>query len=41
VRNEVLAQMRAGMQSNGTLVAALAALDRVIAGFYLAEAPCC
>ena len=41
VRHEVLAQMRTGLRSNATLAAALSALDRVIAGHYLAEAPCC
>jgi cytosine/adenosine deaminase-related metal-dependent hydrolase len=40
-RREVLAQMRAGMAANGKLIAALSALDDVIAAHYLAEAPCC
>jgi cytosine/adenosine deaminase-related metal-dependent hydrolase len=41
VRHEVLAQMRAGMAANGTLAAALSALEGAIARHYLAEAPCC
>jgi cytosine/adenosine deaminase-related metal-dependent hydrolase len=41
VRHEILAQMRAGMAANETLVAALAALERAIARHYLSEAPCC
>jgi cytosine/adenosine deaminase-related metal-dependent hydrolase len=41
VRREVLAQMRSGMAADGTLVAALAALERAIARHYLSEAPCC
>jgi cytosine/adenosine deaminase-related metal-dependent hydrolase len=41
VRNEVLAQLRAGMAANGKLVTALATLDHVIAAHYLVEAPCC
>jgi 5-methylthioadenosine/S-adenosylhomocysteine deaminase len=41
VRQEILAQMRAGMAANGTLETALSALERVIAKHYLADAPCC
>jgi cytosine/adenosine deaminase-related metal-dependent hydrolase len=41
VRHEVLAQMRSGMAANGTLVAALSALEQAIAKHYLADAPCC
>jgi cytosine/adenosine deaminase-related metal-dependent hydrolase len=41
VRHEVLAQMRSGIAANGTLVAALSALDQVLARHYLSEAPCC
>jgi cytosine/adenosine deaminase-related metal-dependent hydrolase len=41
VRREVLAQMRSGMAANGTLVAALSALEQVLARHYLAEVPCC
>ena len=41
VRHEVLAQIRSGMAGNATLVAALSALERAIARFYLADAPCC
>jgi cytosine/adenosine deaminase-related metal-dependent hydrolase len=42
-RHEVLAQMRAGMAANGTLAAALSALDQAIERHYLdlADAPCC
>jgi cytosine/adenosine deaminase-related metal-dependent hydrolase len=41
VRHEVLAQMRSGMAANGTLTAALSALDQVLARHYVSEAPCC
>jgi cytosine/adenosine deaminase-related metal-dependent hydrolase len=41
VRHEVLAQMRSGMAANGTLAAALAALDQAVARHYWSEAPCC
>jgi cytosine/adenosine deaminase-related metal-dependent hydrolase len=41
VRQEVLAQMRSGMAANGTLAAALSALEQAIAGHYWLEAPCC
>jgi cytosine/adenosine deaminase-related metal-dependent hydrolase len=41
VRQEVLAQMRSGMAENGTLAAALSALEQAIASHYVLEAPCC
>jgi cytosine/adenosine deaminase-related metal-dependent hydrolase len=41
VRQEILAQMRSGLKANGTLVAALTALDQAMVRHYLADAPCC
>jgi cytosine/adenosine deaminase-related metal-dependent hydrolase len=41
IRTEILAQMRSGMRSSGTLAQALAALDHGIARHYLADLPCC
>src|SRR4051812_29708114 len=40
VRQEILAQMRAGMAASGNLATALAALDRAMVGHY-SDAPCC
>jgi cytosine/adenosine deaminase-related metal-dependent hydrolase len=41
VRQEVLAQMRAGMAGNGKLVAALAALEEATRAHFQGDAPCC
>jgi cytosine/adenosine deaminase-related metal-dependent hydrolase len=41
VRAEILAQMRAGIATNGNLVAALAALDQAMVRHYSDDAPCC
>jgi hypothetical protein len=41
IHTEILAQMRSGMRSSGTLAQALAALDHGIARHYLADLPCC
>jgi predicted transcriptional regulator len=40
-RREILAQMRSGIKANGSLVAALTALDQAMVRHYLSDAPCC
>jgi cytosine/adenosine deaminase-related metal-dependent hydrolase len=40
-RQEILAQMKSGIAANGSLTAALAALDHAIEHHYLTDAPCC
>jgi 5-methylthioadenosine/S-adenosylhomocysteine deaminase len=41
VRQEILAQTRSGMAANGTLLAAMAALDQAMTRHYVSDAPCC
>ncbi len=41
IRREILAQMRFGIAANGTIAAALSALDQAIAHHHLSDPPCC
>jgi hypothetical protein len=41
MRDDLLGRLRATMSQNAGLAAALRELERVVAGHYQAEAPCC